>query len=101
MKRFLLALLTVSLLNCAATPLPPPSPASAAPAITAAAVPCNPGHSILNATLWTQQAAEYRAASLQTYANARAALNLALADRTWVGATEDDATDQPPAVILD
>ncbi|HYO77418.1 MAG TPA: HAD family acid phosphatase [Thermoanaerobaculia bacterium] len=97
MKSFLLALFAASLLNCATAPTAAPVTAPAA----AAAAPCNPGHSILNATLWTQQAAEYRAAALQTYANARRALDQALADRTWVGATEDDATDQPPAVILD
>ncbi|HYH06208.1 MAG TPA: 5'-nucleotidase, lipoprotein e(P4) family [Thermoanaerobaculia bacterium] len=90
----LLPLLTLTLLSCATTP---PATAPLPPA------PCHPGHSILNATLWVQHAAEYRAAATQTYANARRALDLALADRDWVGASEETANDpsQPPAVVLD
>jgi 5'-nucleotidase (lipoprotein e(P4) family) len=65
--------------------------------------PCNPGHTILNATLWLQQSVEYRAAALGTYAAARHALDAALADPSWTAATEDVPHDstQPPAVILD
>jgi acid phosphatase len=65
--------------------------------------PCNPGHSILNATLYVQSSAEYRAAALQTWAAARRALDEALADPSRVGATEDSNDDpaQPPAVIVD
>ncbi|HYI07786.1 MAG TPA: HAD family acid phosphatase [Thermoanaerobaculia bacterium] len=85
------------LLSAACATAPTPAPAAAA------AAPCNPGHTILNATLWVQQSAEYRAAALQTYAAARRALDAALADSTWVGAEEETANDpsQPPAVILD
>ena len=54
---------------------------------------CNPGDSILNATLYMQSSAEYRAAALQTYATARRALDAALADPA--------AAAQPPAIILD
>src|SRR5215210_7855945 len=73
---------------CATTPAPAPAPVT-----TAAAAPCNPGHTILNGTLWVQQSAEYRAAALQTYAAARRALDAALADPTWVGAEEETAND--------
>jgi acid phosphatase len=54
---------------------------------------CNPGDSIVNATLYMQSSAEYRAAALQTYATARRALDAALADPA--------AGAQPPAIILD
>jgi acid phosphatase len=80
MQRIVLALLTSSFLACAAT----------APAPQAA--PCNPGLALLNAALWTQSAVEYRAAAMQTYANARLALDRELAA---------NAGGLPPAVILD
>ena len=72
-----------------------------APAPTTAE--CNPGHTILNATLWVQTAAEYRAVTIQTFAAARQSLDRALADKTWVAAVEDkdNAAHQPPAVIVD
>jgi 5'-nucleotidase (lipoprotein e(P4) family) len=79
MKTILLALLTCSSLACATATAP-------------AAIQCNPGHSLLNAVLWVQSSAEYRAAALQTYANARRALDAALAERS---------NGAPPAVILD
>jgi 5'-nucleotidase (lipoprotein e(P4) family) len=59
----------------------------------AASQPCDPGTSILNATLWMQSAAEYRAGALQTYAAARRALDAALAN--------DADSALPPAIILD
>lgn len=73
------------------------------PAATQSAAPCNPGHSILNATLYVQSAAEYRANATQTYAAARRALDEALADPSRVGALEETNADpsQPPAVIVD
>ncbi len=65
--------------------------------------PCNPGIALVNASLWVQSAAEYRANAMQTYATARRQLDAALADRTWAGAEEETNEDpsQPPAVILD
>ena len=74
---------------CATAPTPQPQ--------------CNPGLSLVNASLWVQSAAEYRANALQTYATARRQLDIALADRTWAGAEEEKNEDpsQPPAVILD
>lgn len=97
MKRVLAALFTVASLACSTTAVAP----AAAPA--AASAPCNPGHTILNSTLWVQSAAEYRANALQTYAAATRALDAALADRTWTAASEEQDNDpsQPPAVILD
>jgi acid phosphatase len=59
---------------------------------SSASTQCNPGHTILNATLWTQSSAEYRATALQTYANARRALDAALAESSG---------GLPPAIILD
>ncbi len=52
---------------------------------------CDPGEALLNATLWMQSAAEYRASSLQTYAIARQTLDAALAENAM----------QPAAIVLD
>ena len=70
---------------------------------TTTAPACTPGHSIVNATLYVQSSAEYRASAIQTYAAARRALDEALADPSRVGATEETNADpsQPPAVIVD
>ena len=53
--------------------------------------PCKPGDALVNATLWTQTAAEYRASALQTYAAARTALDAGLSAPSTL----------PPAIILD
>jgi 5'-nucleotidase (lipoprotein e(P4) family) len=100
MKRaFVSLLLALFTAACHQVPAPVAAPATTAQEV----VPCNPGHTILNATLWVQQAPEYRAVARQTYAAARTALDAALADPNWVGAEEETANDpsQPPAVILD
>lgn len=70
---------------------------------TTPATTTNAGHSILNATLYVQSAAEYRAVAIQTYAAATHALDEALADRSRIGATEETSEDpsQPPAIIVD
>jgi len=83
-------------LACATQPAQPPATTPAA-----ATVPCNPGHALLNASLWVQSSAEYRAAALGTYATARRMLDAALADPSWH--VEDGTSDpaQPPAIILD
>jgi 5'-nucleotidase (lipoprotein e(P4) family) len=52
---------------------------------------CDPGLPLLNATLWMQTSAEYRASAVQTYALARRALDEALAE----------PSAQPAAIILD
>ena len=95
MKRTILILVAFSAFACKTATVPAPAPAPVA------AVQCNPGHSILNATLWLQQSAEYRAVAMGTYAAATRALDAALADPSWTAALEDDAAAQPPAVILD
>lgn len=94
--RRLIPLLLLSL-ACRTVPTPAPTPtAVAAPA-------CNPGHTILNATLWVQSSAEFRGAALQTFAAARRGLDEALADRTRTGAIEEMNEDpsQPPAIVVD
>jgi acid phosphatase len=57
----------------------------------------------LNATLWTQQSAEYRASAEQAYRTASRMLDLALADPAWTAVPEQegDPSHLPPAVILD
>ena len=57
----------------------------------------------LNATLWTQQSAEYRASAEQAYRTASRMLDLGLADPAWTAVPEQegDPGDLRPAVILD
>ncbi len=57
----------------------------------------------LNATLWTQQSAEYRASAEQAYRTASRMLDQALADPAWTAVAEQtgDPGHLPPAVILD
>ena len=72
-------------------------------ACRSAAPLCNPGHTLLNATLWVHSAAESRAATEQTFSWARRALDDALADPSRTGALEETTNDpsQPPAIIVD
>lgn len=58
---------------------------------------------VLDATLWMQQSAEYQAITQQTYRLARDRLDQALADPTWTAALEQtgDYAELPPAVVLD
>jgi 5'-nucleotidase (lipoprotein e(P4) family) len=60
-------------------------------------------HEMLNATLWRQSSAEYRAIALQTYRLAQESLDHALADPAWTAALEQtgDAASLPPAIIAD
>lgn len=60
-------------------------------------------HELLDATLWLQTSAEYRALALQSYDMATRTLDRALADPTWTAALEQtgDFSRLPPAVILD
>lgn len=61
----------------------------------------------LNATLWQQTAAEYRASTVQAFRAASAALPRALADPHWTAALEQRHTAAahlatlPPAIIVD
>lgn len=60
-------------------------------------------HENINAVLWMQSAAEYRASALQTYRAAEASMLRALHDKTWTAAVEQKrpVSDLPAAVILD
>lgn len=59
--------------------------------------------SLLNCTLWVQEAAEYRALGHQAYNAARTSLTDALADPTWTAAVEQTGEfgELPPALVLD
>ncbi|HEX7829832.1 MAG TPA: HAD family acid phosphatase [Thermoanaerobaculia bacterium] len=102
MHRTLLAVVTLSLIACTTTT--PPAVVAPTATITPPATPqCNPGHQLVNAVLWVDTSAEYRAAALSTFSAARRSLDAALADPSWIGTPEDSATTpaQPPAIILD
>ncbi len=73
---------------------------SALPAQTPAPAPA---YEALNAVLWVQTAAEYKAVSLQTFRSAALQLELALKQPSWTAALEQEGRygDLPPAVILD
>lgn len=68
-------------------------------AATTVAVP----HNNLNATLWYQTSAEFRANSLQTYRMASLTLRDALSDKNWSAFTGQtgDFQQLPPAIIVD
>lgn len=113
MNRVPFTLFVTVFLACTTTPAPAPSatpaPAATAPSATTAmqaaatAAPCDPGLSILNATLWIQTSAEYRAAALGTFAGARRGLDASLENPFTKAALEETSNDpaQPPAIILD
>jgi acid phosphatase len=119
MKTILASIFVSASLACATAPLTPPTttppstPTVAAPAeatqpaapaqSATAAVRCDSGLTLLNATLWMQTSAEYRAIALQTFQIARHALDAALDNPFAKGALEETANDpaQPPAIILD
>ncbi len=58
---------------------------------------------LLNSVLWMQTAGEWRALTRQTYRQGERMLDAALEDPTWTAAIEqaEDASELPPAVILD
>lgn len=60
-------------------------------------------HEMLNAVLWQQHSAEYRALALQSYELAATRLDEALLSPGWSAALEQDGdpSSLPPAVILD
>ncbi len=63
----------------------------------------NTAISVLDAALWVQQSAEYKALARQTYQLAKERLSAALNDPTWTAALEQTGNyaELPPAVILD
>lgn len=75
----------------------------AMPQAPAAAQRARHTHENLNAVLWMQTAAEYRASTMQAYRLARMQLDAALRDPSWTAATEQEgnASSLPPAVIVD
>lgn len=101
MRRLTPLLLLLLLAACTTTPptttTPAPTPAPVAGA------PCNPGATLVNATLYVRSSAEFRANATQTFAAARRALDEALADPSRVGAIEETNADpsQPPAIVTD
>ncbi len=102
-----LCLLSLSLLAFGAGcdgPTPSQHPEAPASAETSGEAPaqCN-SRTGLMATVYNATAAEYRAATLQAFALARVALDVALADGMQSAAPEQqgDVRDLPPAVILD
>ncbi len=62
---------------------------------------CSPGNTLLNAALWVQNSAEYKANARQVYANAQRALDAAIADGSWSATEQTNAANLPLAVILD
>jgi 5'-nucleotidase (lipoprotein e(P4) family) len=63
-----------------------------------------PQNDMLNATLWAQQAVEYKATTDGIYALATLRLDEALSDPDWTAAPDlqgDAYQDLPPAIILD
>lgn len=58
---------------------------------------------LLNAVLWMQHAAEYKALCLQAYNSAENMLDIALKDKDWTAALEQNSNykNLPPAIILD
>ena len=53
--------------------------------------------------LYAQSSAEYEASNIQTYVNAKSALDRALNDNSWTAALEqkENFKNKPPAIILD
>jgi acid phosphatase len=81
----------VVLLGCATPPVARPAPDP-------------PASDLLNAVLWMQRSAEFKASALTAFALARIRLDQALADRAWTGAPKEQTgayQSLPPAVILD
>jgi acid phosphatase len=70
---------------------------------TPAAAALRDTHEQLQGVLWMQTAAEYWALASSTYREAGAALDAALADRSWSAAAEQAPGFErlPPAVVLD
>jgi acid phosphatase len=82
---------------CRTVSTPPPQ------TVPAPAVAPVQSHENLNAVLWMQTAAEYRATAEQAYRLAALQLDAAIRDTAWTAAVEQtgDVTALPPAVVLD
>ena len=62
---------------------------------------CSPGTTLLNAVLWVQNSAEYKANARMVYANATRALEDGIRNKTWSAMAQSGAEKLPLAVILD
>jgi 5'-nucleotidase (lipoprotein e(P4) family) len=97
-RRLTLAFAVVVLASCHATPARPP-------ATQPRTVSTEPRHTHenLNAVLWMQTGAEYKAATQQAYRLARVQLDAALADPAWTAAVEQSTTSSalPAAIVVD
>lgn len=106
-----LSLLTLALAACKPTSLTAPATSTATPsdkpAAAAAKTDATPADDNLNAVLWVQASAEYRAACETVYRAAADKLGLALREKNWdalVPEERDNAGDTAalkPAVIMD
>lgn len=85
-------------------PAAPPAATATTPASPTAATPAT-AHDQLLAVLWMQRSAEYTAACLQTFHQARQQLENALDDPRWTACLEQDDPDHyvdlPPAIVVD
>ena len=98
----------LSLAACKPTSLTAPNGAAARPATAAAAKPAVGevgANDNLNAVLWVQRAAEYRALAEQTYRAAAEQLDKALKEKNWDALVPEErgnaATGLKPAVVMD
>jgi len=86
------ALLIVSLSACQTTEQPKPTNiATAQPT----------AHHNFNSVLWYQTSAEFRASAIQTYRQATDLLAHAKNDQSWTVWPQQNATNLPPAIIVD
>ena len=98
------AALATGLLATACQPVRDPAP-TAAPVVATAPASAVPADDNLNAVLWVQRSAEYRAAAAQTYRAATGHLDAALKQADWDALVPEErgnpAGGLKPAVILD
>ena len=98
------AALATGLLAAACQPVRDPAP-TAAPVVATAPASAVPADDNLNAVLWVQRSAEYRAAAAQTYRAATGHLDAALKQADWDALVPEErgnpARGLKPAVILD
>jgi acid phosphatase len=100
------SLLAASVLTLGACKRSEPAQAPAAqPPSAASAAPAEGADDNLNAVLWMQSSAEYKATALTVYRAAADRLDVALKQRNWDALVPDErgnaAAGLPPAVILD
>lgn len=81
----------------------PTRPSATDAAATETKTDALPGNDLLNAVLYQQTAAEYRASTLQAFAQAKLALKDSLADTSITAAEEQSGDFQklPPAIVVD